>query len=262
MRGMEMKKLTNLISVPLFLLLFFTASCETTPSGSNDSAVNSESVSASNTKPANPWPFFASVAKENGAESETDVLKKNYYVIFDNSGSMNEHACKGNGSKMHNAKIAMREFVKAVPQNANLGIMTFTGEKVQLGLGNQNRQRVSAEVEAARPETGTPLHGAIKKAYAKLTAQGRRQLSYGEYHLVIVTDGEYTDSDPAQTVNRIISESPVVVYTIGFCIGNKHSLNQPGRTEYREANDLESLRTGLKDVLAESEKFDVSSFQK
>ena len=40
--------------------------------------------------------------------------------------------------------------------------------------------------------------------------------------------------------------------TIGFCIGNTHALNQPGKTTYLEASDYASLRKGLRTVLAEA----------
>jgi Ca-activated chloride channel family protein len=63
-------------------------------------------------------------------------------------------------------------------------------------------------------------------------------------------------------VNKIIGESPVVVQTIGFCIGAKHALNQAGRTMYREANNVEDLRQGLAEVLAEAPQFAVTEFKK
>ena len=104
---------------------------------------------------------------------------------------------------------------------------------------------------------------AITLAYDKLMAQGASQLGYGEYHLVVVTDG-HADSgqDPTPIVNKLLAESPVVLQTIGFCIGSKHALNQEGRTMYKEANNVEDLRQGLADVLAEAPQFTVTEFKK
>lgn len=54
----------------------------------------------------------------------------------------------------------------------------------------------------------------------------------------------------------------MVLHTIGFCIGEKHSLNQPGRTLYRAADNPEQLRAGLADVLAEAPSFADQKFGK
>jgi Ca-activated chloride channel family protein len=108
---------------------------------------------------------------------------------------------------------------------------------------------------------GTPLSTAIEIAYKKLTAQAKKQLGYGEYHLVVVTDGEATSGyEPDKVLAKILSESPVVVHTIGFCINTQHSLNQPGRTIYNTAQDYDSLRQSLQGILAESPEFSVSEF--
>jgi hypothetical protein len=45
------------------------------------------------------------------------------------------------------------------------------------------------------------------------------------------------------------------LHTIGFDIGEGHSLNQPGKTDYSSAQNPEQLRKSLQDVLAESEEF-------
>jgi hypothetical protein len=58
----------------------------------------------------------------------------------------------------------------------------------------------------------------------------------------------------------MLAESPVVLHTIGFCIGEAHALNQPGRTYYRAADDPGALRRGLDEVLAESPVFDLTEF--
>jgi len=78
---------------------------------------------------------------------------------------------------------------------------------------------------------------------------------------VVVTDGEASQGeDPRAEVNSIIATTPIVLHTIGFCIDSRHSLNQPGRILYRQANDLEELRRGLQNVLAEAPSFTVLQF--
>ena len=98
-------------------------------------------------------------------------------------------------------------------------------------------------------------------AYKVFTEQGRRQLGYGEYTIVVVTDGYANSISRLKgVVDKILSKSPITIYSIGFCIGEEHSLNQPGRTIYKSADNPEQLQKGLQDVLAESETFDEDAF--
>lgn len=192
-----------------------------------------------------------------------DLLAANYYVVLDGSGSMEDGDCAGGKSKSDASKEALESFVAAIPPEANVGLLAFdqNGVRERLPLGAGNRERFVKEARATQPEGGTPLHKAIDMAYRSLVAQGRRQLGYGEYHLVVVTDGIASNGqDPTRIVDDIVRDSPVLVHTIGFCIGPDHSLNQPGRTLYREANNPQELRAGLQSVLAEAPRFDVTDF--
>lgn len=195
-----------------------------------------------------------------------NLLARNFYIVFDASGSMNEKACKGGGSKIDVAKPASVEFVQAVRDGDNVGLFVFDGnsasERVPLGTGRQHKDRLIKTIRELHAGNGTPLHDAVTRGYKKLIEQGHRQLGYGEYTLAVITDGEANSGqDPRQIVDHISDFSPVRIRTIGFCIGEKHSLNRPGRTIYTEANDLESLRRGLKQVLAEAPAFDLQQFR-
>ena len=207
------------------------------------------------------WP----PAKDESAAVAADLFARNYYVVLDASGSMNEKGCSGEQTKIKAAKDALKAFVENVPATANLGLLVFDGRGVNewLPLGLNNRRSFHDQIDAVKANASTPLRASIATAYSKLQGQGARQLGYGEYHLVIVTDGHADQGqDPTAIVNKIIGESPVVVQTIGFCIGAKHALNQAGRTLYREANNVEDLRQGLADVLAEAPQFAVTEFKK
>jgi len=214
---------------------------------------------AAKMKPA--WP----PAKDDSVTLAADLFARNYYVVLDASGSMNDKGCSGNVTKIAAAKEALQAFVDTLPAAANLGLQVFDGRGINewLPLGLNNRPEFKRQLATVRANASTPLRGAITGAYGKLLAQGARQLGYGEYHLVIVTDGHADQGhDPTGIVNTILSESPVVVQTIGFCIGSKHALNQAGRTMYKEANNVEDLRQGLADVLAEAPQFTVTEFKK
>ena len=132
----------------------------------------------------------------------------------------------------------------------------MSDKSIPLNMGADSNEEKSAATGG-----GTPLSSAIEIAYKSLTAQAKKQLGYGDYHLVVVTDGvANTGYEPDNVLAKILTESPVVVHTIGFCISTRHSLNQPGRTIYNTAQDYESLRKGLQSVLAEAPEFSVSEF--
>ena len=128
-------------------------------------------------------------------------------------------------------------------------------------LGRDNRTNVIKLVSNLAPDGGTPLDRAIDFGHQKLIEQGQKQSGYGEYHLVVVTDGVASEGhNPERAVESMLQQAPVALHTIGFCIAETHSLNQPGYTVYRSANDPVSLKQGLEAVLAESPEFDISSF--
>lgn len=218
---------------------------------------------------ARRWPFADAVtgaesgAVANVAVTPATLMASNYYVVFDASGSMSERQCSGNESKLDVAKRAFAEFADKVPTDANFGLTVFGSRAIEeiVPLGRLDRATVKAAVAGVYAGGRTPLSESIDRAYQALTQQGRRQLGYGEYHLIVVTDGESTDGNPQAVVDRLLNESPVILHTIGFCLGDTHSLNQPGRVLYRQAGNAAELAEGFVSVLAEAPSFDVQSFQ-
>jgi len=206
------------------------------------------------------WPFGED---ESANIVSADLLTTNIYVVFDGSGSMDDAGCSGGQKKVRSAKRALIAFADSLPIDANLGMLAFdrTGITERVALRGRNRQLFKSSVEQVSPGGGTPLKFAIEEAYGRLTDQGKKQLGYGEYHLVVVTDGAASEGqDPTIIVSAVLKDSPVIVHTVGFCISENHSLNQPGRTLYRTANDAKSLQQGLQTVLAESPSFTTTEF--
>lgn len=259
-------------------VLFAMAGCDSQPQGASTtqsvaqqsrthaagSDKNLTQQTAKKTKPS--WPFIKDDSE--AAVGFDKMLQQNFYVVFDGSGSMAMAGCDGsfnnNVRKMDVAKKALISFSEIVPGDANLGLLAFDDRGVEelVKLGEGTRQGFVEKVSSVRAGGMTPLKTSIKRAYTRLTERARSQLGYGEYHLVVVTDGEASDGEnPKGTINQILGESPVVIHTVGFCIDSMHSLNQPGRILYRSANDYESLKKGLTSVLAEAPDFSVSDFQ-
>ncbi|MGR0480825.1 MAG: vWA domain-containing protein [Candidatus Electronema sp. V4] len=209
---------------------------------------------------AAPWP----PAPAGDMVLAPNLLAANYYVVLDGSGSMTDKQCSGGTSKMEAAKNALKEFAASVPAEANLGLLAFTESRIRelVPLGGGNRKQFAEAVTSVAASGETPLRSAITSGYAKLEAQAMRQLGYGRYILVVVTDGEASmNEDPRAQVSWMLASTSVELHTIGFCIGQNHSLNMPGRTMYKAADNPAALRQGLVDVLAEAETFDTATFE-
>src|SRR5712671_867984 len=207
------------------------------------------------------WPPLAEGSSATVAASAT----ANYYVVLDGSGSMQSKECGGGTTRIDAAIDAMKNFFATIPTDANIGLAAFDrhkiSERVSLGVGN--RDALNAALERVEAGSDTPLRTAMQIGYDKLTAQARAQLGYGEYHLIVVTDGrpDPRSEDPTPVVQELLSDSPIVLHTVGFCIDADHVLNQPNRMYYASATNPEQLKKSLQAVLAEAPAFDATKFQ-
>lgn len=163
-------------------------------------------------------------------------------------------------SKIAAARWAIGEFLKQVPDNDRIGLYVFdrNGQREVVPLGTGNRDRFLTAVKSVYAMGGTPLAEAIITGVGRLVAQREKQLGYGEFRLVVVTDGEATgrrleDGTSFALANRI------PIYTIGFCVGRTHTLFKHS-VSYRAANSPAELRRGLEDTLGELETFDMKAF--
>ncbi len=254
-----MKKLSIMTSLILLALI----GCDSSPEYSDDNPlgkINAQDPNSYANQPVkNSWP-----ADANQISLASNLLASNYYLVLDGSGSMKESSCSGGESKMVAAKKAVAAFAQQIPGNANLGLYVFdnAGSSERVPLAANNKNLVVNAINSVRANAGTPLKSAITSAYHSLEKQAKKQLGYGEYHLVVITDGEANESEePDSIVRNILTNSPVVLHTIGFCIGGGHSLNQPGKIDYKQANDPASLAKGLQEVLAESPEFQQNVFE-
>lgn len=258
-------KLNLIIIIVVIAFVYFSQKSGKPASTPNIPIQAQSSTGKSTNKPAktiNNWPMLKEDDSSNGVAD--NLLAKNYYFVIDGSGSMHNIDCSGHYTKMEAAKLALIEFARNIPEEANIGVVAFdrNGTSERMALQQKNTAMFSDAVRMVSYGGGTPLNSSINIALNKITEQGRKQLGYGEYNIIIVTDGAASEGeDPSNLVNNIINDTPILVHTIGFCLDENHSLNQPGRTYYKAASNLESLRQGLDDILAESEEFTVTDFQ-
>ena len=211
------------------------------------------------------------------AESPTEVqpqptqtdeasLARNFYFIFDGSGSMSESLtkqCKGDkrfSSRLEGAKWAVEQFLPLVPRDVNLGLWVFdtNGNSERVALGPDSRGPFLVEVKKIRAGGKTPLTESIEQGVNRLARQRDKQLGYGEFRLIVVTDGEATGRPLLQAV-AYARERRVPIYTIGLCLSTDHALRKSS-VSYRPADSIEALKLGLEETLAETIMFDPQTF--
>jgi hypothetical protein len=222
--------------------------------------------------PTAPVPEAGAGTTDSPASGTSDAasLTRNLYFVLDGSGSMDEDPatrCPGSGAKgsfptkIAAARWAIGEFLGQVPAEDRLGLYVFDrgGQREVVPLGTGNRPRFLAAVKAVYAAGGTPLAEAIITGVDKLAAQRDEQLGYGDFRLVVVTDGEATGRRLEDGTAYALAKR-IPIYTIGFCVGRTHTLFQHS-VAYRAANSPAELRRGLEETLGELDAFDMKSFE-
>lgn len=205
------------------------------------------------------------ILPEAGPAGEAS-LAKNFYFIFDGSGSMSaglNKQCQGDkrfGSRLEGAKWAVEQFIPLVPPDVNLGLWVFdaNGNSERVPLGSESRTPFLVAVQKVRAGGRTPLTESIEQGVNRLVQQRDQQLGYGEFRLVVVTDGEATER-PLPHAVAYARERRIPIYTIGLCLGAQHELRKYS-VSYRAADSIEALRRGLEETLAETQMFDPQTF--
>ncbi len=139
-------------------------------------------------KIADEWPFIKIEADDEGDVSD-NLVAKNYMLIFDGSGSMGEIECGDGRQKISVAKEAVTEWAKTLPKDSKLGLVAFYHNKwSELPLKSGNRNSFMKTIQSIFPSGRTPLTEGLHRAYSSITAEGKKQLGYGDYTIVVVTE--------------------------------------------------------------------------
>lgn len=189
----------------------------------------------------------------------------NYYFVFDCSGSMG-HGCAGD-QKMKGAKKSLLNFIEKVPTDANIGLLVFgvgegngVEEVVPLSPYNDVKDLFINKVKSLKDHGSTPLARATKAGTNKLIEQYKRQLGYGEYRLIIISDGDANDEGQfRKALNYTAKHSFISIYGIGLCMSGDNVLKNY-TVMYAEANDYDELEKALEATVSELEEFDISTF--
>ncbi len=204
------------------------------------------------------------ISLDDAPPDSAPLLTRNIYFIFDGSGSMAkapDKNCGGEaefGSKLEGAKWAVAEFMKKVPEDINIGLYVFDalGKRETVPLGPGNHRKFLEAINNVKASGKTPLAASIKFAADRLVEQYKRQLGYGEYRIVAVTDGIAENIPEAAAY---AAQRGIPIYAIGLCIKEDHPLRK-WAVSYRAADNFEDLARGLEETLAESTVFDATEF--
>jgi len=203
------------------------------------------------------------------SDSAQISLARNFYFIFDGSGSMRDPLgsdCGGDQTfkrKLEGAKWAVAEFLKKVPEDVNLGLYVFDEKRTTksecqvVPLGPNNMTAFLQAINDVEAGGGTPLARAIQFGAEVLAQQKAKQLGYGEFRLIVVTDGL---ADEIPQAAEFATEKAIPIYAIGLCIKEDHPLRQYA-VSYRAANNFEDLAKALEATVAETEFYDAKTFE-
>lgn len=247
----------------LNLLFFCFLGCDRGQSKSQQSNATQPPTKQSVSPVETPPRIEPALQEEEVIDVAEDKLARNFYFVFDGSGSMKGTVGAGNfPNKISAAKSATLEFIKSLKESDQIGLYVFDsyGKREVLEIG-KNLQEFRDLIQRVKAGGNTPLTQSVDRGVKSLDYQKKRQLGYGEYNIVVVTDGEADDKETlAQAVEKA-NDKGILIHTIGFSLkGKDHSL-KTGSYSFRTADNPEELREAVVSVLAEEEYFDPDVFE-
>ena len=204
--------------------------------------------------------LFAALSQGPGGGFAADVAGPgdlHVAVVLDDSGSMGEGMRGARGTKMEAAKAALREVFAGLPPGARVGLFALNTSSSSPGGGYEllpiaepDPGAVDRVLKNIRADGGTPLGERLEQATAALRDL-RAARRYGDYRLLIVTDGEASDADRLEAAVPRALGAGLTVDVIGVAMAGDHTL-ATRVDRYRRADDPAALRAALEEVLAES----------
>jgi hypothetical protein len=190
------------------------------------------------------------------ASTTVQAVESIVVIVLDDSGSMNEPMLDSGRRKprMEVAKDALGKVIDGFPDDTRLGLVLLNGASLNGGwlipLGPLDKKNAIAQVQRLTARGGTPLGRAMKLAVEELVDHRRRQ-PYGDYRLLVVTDGEATDRSVLERYLPSMLARGIAVDVIGVDMQSDHTLASTAHS-YRRANDAAGLQRALSEIFAES----------
>jgi hypothetical protein len=155
---------------------------------------------------------------------------------------------------MSAAKEALKQVLRTVPPETRIGLLVFSAKNVESDwvypLGPRDDAVLLRAIDRPMPGGGTPLGAYLKKGADRLLEERGKQLGYGTYRLLVVTDGEAGDANLVEQFTPEIIARGVTVDVIGVAMNQRHTLATKVHS-YRSANDPGSLTRAVAEVFGE-----------
>ena len=181
----------------------------------------------------------------------TLLASQKVVVVVDDSGSMDDRMrYEKQVRKMTAAKQALQVVLQKLPEDAEVGMLALNRGWL-IPIQALDRNKLQKQVERLRARGGTPLGTRMKEATDALL-ELRSKDAYGDFRLLVVTDGEASDQEVLTSVLPDIMSRHLVVDVIGVDMKSEHSLATEV-TNYRRADDPGSLEAAIAESLAESD---------
>ena len=178
----------------------------------------------------------------------SEMMAKNVYLIIDASSTVTESSCFGYGSKQQVMEASVFDFIDEVPGNTNLGVIRFdaNGPNEITSLEPVNVTFLKPLLSDTKAGGQNPVAISVSYAYRALQKQAIQQQGYGEYHIVLLTDGGSDNANELLSVTRTISESsPVVLHAYDFCPRSDNPLSSTANIDYKPLLSDENLRNAI-----------------
>ena len=188
--------------------------------------------------------------------ADENIHTDNIVVILDASGSMlDKFSGDRTKSKMEAAKAALQEVLAKVPDDTQIGLLVFSGANVPnkwvYPLGPKDTQKLIAAIHLPQPSGNTPLGKYIRIGSNRLLEQREQQYNYGNYRLLVVTDGEASDADKVKHYTPEVLNRQIRIDVIGVDMKTDHMLANVVDS-YRKADNPGELVAAVSEILAET----------
>ena len=197
-------------------------------------------------------PLFCLVAIASSAWASTASASDSVVIVLDDSGSMNK-IMNGGVPRIEAAKKAIGAVLKQFPADTKVGLLLLNGDRSKqhwaIPLEHLSVPQATRRVESVIADGGTPLGDRMREG-ADALLQLREKQIYGNYRLLIVTDGEASDAKLLALYLPDVLSRGLIVDAIGVDMKQNHSLATRVHS-YRRGDDGAALSKAIQEVFAE-----------
>ena len=156
---------------------------------------------------------------------------------------------------MEAAKAALQQVLANIPDGTQIGLLVFSGANIHnewvYPLGPKDTEKLIAAIHLPQPSGDTPLGKYIRIGANRLLEQREKQYNYGNYRLLVVTDGEASDTDKVKHYTPEILNRQIRIDVIGVDMKTDHMLANVVDS-YRKADNPGELVAAVSQILAET----------